>query len=321
MRPFQSFFGRLVLVVVVLFIAGTGAVARAQDDWEQEEKVEAIRQEDLQKFRVEQQRQRLQMAYKAQFDHWLSLQFRPPGKARDRLEMRLAGRLRELETECHVTAAQMKKLQLAGRGDIKRFMDRVNHVASVMEDPGSSVEDLRAARLEMIDLGTLAGPRLFGDDSLLCKTLGSTLDQDQAAARERALLERNAVRHRTTIDRVVKAIQDNLGMNEAQGTRLAELLLRETRPPRKFGNAPDVALVLFQASRIPEARIRPIFDDAQWRIMSRWMAIYVRGASGEETLNRNGFVFDDDTSVTPPDHVKRLSNKHETRKSEQSHRD
>jgi hypothetical protein len=175
-----------------------------------------------------------------------------------------------------------------------------------MEEPGSSVEDLRAAKLEMIDLGTLAGPRLFGDDSLLGKTLGTTLDQDQVAAREKAFLERNLVRHRTAIDSAVKALQNNLGMNEVQGTKLAELLLRETRPPRKFGNAPDIALVLFQASRIPEARIRPIFDDAQWRIMSRWMAIYVRGASGEKTLNKNGFVFDDDTSVTPADHVNPL---------------
>jgi hypothetical protein len=321
MSPLRSYFGRLLLVAVVLVIAGIGEVAHAQDDWEQEEKVEASRQEDLQKFRIEQQRQRLQMAYKAQFDRWLSLQFRPPGRARDLLEMRLAGRLRELETECHLTAAQMKKLQLAGRGDIKRFMDRVNHVASVMEEPGSSVEDLRAARLEMIDLGTLAGPRLFGDDSLLCKTLGSTLDPNQAAARARALLQRNAVRHRTAIDSAVKSLQTNLGMSDEQRTGLAKLLLRETRPPRKFGNAPDVALVLFQASRIPEARIRPIFDDAQWRIMSRWMAIYFRGASGEETLHRNGFVFDDDASVTPPDHVKPVSNTNETRKAEQSHRD
>jgi hypothetical protein len=320
MTPLRHQFSRLLIGTMVAIVSA-GAVACAQDDWEREEKVEASGQEDLQKFRVEQQRQRLQMAYKAQFDHWLASQFRPLGRARDLLEMRLAGRLRELEAECHLTAAQVKKLQLAGRGDIKRFMDRVDHIARVMEEPGSSVEDLRAARLEMIDLGTLAGPRLFGDDSLLCKTLGSTLDQDQAAARERALLERNAVRHRTTIDRVVKALQNNLGMNEEQESRLAELLLRETRPPRKFGNAPDVALVLFQASRIPEARIGPIFDDAQWRIMSRWMAIYVRGASGEGTLNRNGFVFDDDASVTPPDHIKPLSNKHESRKAEQSHRD
>jgi hypothetical protein len=215
----------------------------------------------------------------------------------------------------------MKKLQLAGRGDIKRFMDRVNHVASVMEEPGSSVEDLRGARLEMIDLGTLAGPRLFGDDSLLCKTLGSTLDQDQAAARERALLQRNAVRHRTAIDSAVKALQTNLGMNEEEGTRLAELLLRETRPPRKFGYGPDIALVLFQASRIPEARIRPIFDDAQWRIMSRWMAIYVRGASGEETLKRNGFVFDDVVAIRPLDGFKPESKKNETREVDETNRD
>ena len=66
--------------------------------------------------------------------------------------------------------------------------------------------------------------------------------------------------------------------------QLAELLLKETRPPRKFGDAPDVALVLFQASRIPEAKIRPIFDDAQWRIMSRWMAVYIQESLGRRNL-------------------------------------
>ena len=74
---------------------------------------------------------------------------------------------------------------------------------------------------------------------------------------------------------------------------VAALLLRETRPPRRFGNAPDVALVLFQASRLPEAKLRPIFDYAQWRIVSQWMAVYINGSSGKRQLTRNGFVFED----------------------------
>ena len=283
----------------MIAVVSAGPVARAQDDVERDDRVEAVRQQHLQKLHLEQQRQRLQMAYKAQFDHWFSSQFRPRVGARDQLELRLAGRIREIEADCHLTAAQVKKLQLAGRGDIKRFMDRVNSIASTMEGPGSSIEDLRAARLEMIDLDSRATERLFGDDSLFCKTLASTLDRDQVAAREKAFLERNIVRHRTAVGRAVKALQSNLGMNDDQCTRLTELLLREARPPRKFGDAPDVALVLFQASRIPTAEIRPIFDDAQWRIVSRWMAIYIQGASGEKTLKRNGFVFDDAPAVSP----------------------
>lgn len=200
-------------------------------------------------------------------------------------------------------------------------MDRVNNIARTMEDPRSSIDDLRAARLDMVDLNTRASQRLFGDDSLLCKTLARTLDPDQAAARAKAFLEGNVVRHRRAVNAAMLTLQTNLGMTDAQCTGLAELLLSEARPPRRFGDAPDVALVLFQASRVPESRIRPIFDDAQWRIMSRWMRIYVRGASGEKTLKRNGFVFDDESAVEPPDRVKPVSKKDMTTDLEHNHRD
>jgi hypothetical protein len=334
-----------LLVGTTVAIVATGAIARAQadrkqeagrraaplpaltgidhaeDDWERGEAVEVSRQADLQMLLAEQQRERLQMAYKAQFDRWFSLQFRPRVGARDQLELRLAGRIRELEADCHLSTAQVKKLQLAGRGDIKRYMDRVDKIARAMEDPQSSIDDLRAARVEMRDLDSRASQRLFGDDSLFCKTLAGTLDVDQLAEREKAFRERSVVRNRAAVKSAVKTLQTNLGMNDEQTTRLAELLFKEARPPRKFGNAPDVALVLFQASRIPEGRIRPIFDDAQWRIMGRWMGIYIRGASGEKTLMRNGFVFDDAATVSSPDRVRSVSKKNETRELEQIQRD
>jgi hypothetical protein len=297
----------------IVAIVAAGAVARAQDDWERENMVEASRQEDLQKLRVEQQRQRLQVAYKAQFDRWFAFQFRPRIGARNQLELRLAGRIRELDADCYLTAAQVKKLELAGRGDIKRFMDRVDNVRRTLEDLRSSVEDLRAASLEMIDLDANANKRHFGDDSLLCKTLAGMLDPEQVAAREKAVFGRNVIRHRTAVASATRALQANLDMNDEQCKRFAELLLRETRTPRRFGTAPDVALVLFQASRIPEERIRPIFDDAQWRILSRWMAVYIRGASGEITLMTNGFVFDDLPAV--------VSRKDDLRDAERNHRD
>ena len=251
------------------------------------------------------------MAYKAQFDRWVISQFPTRVKPRDQLELRLVRRLRELELECHLTPGQVTKLQLAGHGDIKRFMDRFDHIARTMEDPRSSINDLRAAMLEMDDLERSAGQRLFGEDSLFGKTLAGTLDQDQAAAREKSMLERNKLRYRATVTTAVRTLQRNLGMNEEQRAALAELLLKETRPPRKFGDAPDVALVLEQASRIPEEKIKPIFDEEQWRIVRRWMAVYIRGASGQQTLKRNGFVFDDEPALGRADRIKPVSKKNE----------
>jgi hypothetical protein len=122
--------------------------------------------------------------------------------------------------------------------------------------------------------------------------LNGMLDPQQSAVRQKAQIEQNRERHKAAIESATSTLQTNLGLREGQRDRLTKLLLKETRPPRKFGNAPDIALVLFQLSQISE-KARPIFDDAQWRIVSQWTASYIRGSSGEKTLRNNGFVFDD----------------------------
>jgi hypothetical protein len=56
-------------------------------------------------------------------------------------------------------------------------------------------------------------------------------------------------------------------------------------------------------SQISEEKTRPIFDDAQWRIVGRWTASYIRGSSGEKSLTFNGFVFDDQPDVNGADRL------------------
>jgi hypothetical protein len=289
------------LATAIAVIGLAAAAARAQDDLLADEHLEIDRNNDRERLldlarerQADAQRLRLQAAYKAQFDRWVASQFR----SREELEMLLVRQVRKLTAQCQLREDQSKKLQLAGHGDIKRFMDRIEHVAKIMEDSTSSIDDLRAARIEiqalrMQTLRTPASERLFGEDSLLGKTLTAMLDPHQASARRAALFEQNRQRHKTAIESAAKTLQTNLNLSDRQRDRLTKLLLKETRPPRKFGTAPDVGLVLFQLSQISEEKTRPIFDDAQWRIVSRWTASYIRGSSGEKSLTINGFVFDD----------------------------
>jgi hypothetical protein len=288
-------------VGTMLVIGITGEIAVAQDDVDVEERVEVNRDEALQNLRERQrQRLRLQAAYKSQFDLWVRTQFRTRDGARHQLEMVLARQVRTFAAECHLTADQVKKLELAGRGDIKRFMDRIDNIAKVIESPGSSAGDLQGAILEMNDLGAPVSQRLFGDRSLLCKTLAGSLDSDQAAEREKALAKRSTLRYQAAINSAIKLLRMNLGLREDQCTDLATLLLKETRAPRRFGDVPDIALVLFQASRISEEKIKPIFDDGQWLIVSRWMGRYL-----------HGFVIGDELATRPFDRVKPVSKQDE----------
>ena len=47
--------------------------------------------------------------------------------------------------------------------------------------------------------------------------------------------------------------------------RLVELLSSETPPPGKFGQA-DFWYLMYQMTRLPEAKIKAILDEPQWRL-------------------------------------------------------
>ncbi len=140
----------------------------------------------------------IKKAYKDELARWMASPSGTNVNLHAQLETQLRDALVKLKADCRPTESQVKKLELAGRGDIKRFMDRL----------------------------------------------------EQAA--------------------------------------------------RDFDNAPgeDMALVLFQASKVPADKIRRILDEAQWREMSRWMTIYTQGAGREDALKRNGYVFDFEPILT-----------------------
>jgi hypothetical protein len=282
--------GRLVLFTAALAVAGAGPFASAQDDEETEDKIEANpREQPFQPF-GEAERLQSRLANKANVDRWVAIQIGSPGRFQEQLEKRLAHRLDELKIVCALTAAQATKLELAGRGDIKRAMDRLDQIVKRLENAQGDPSEFRIATVEIQEVRS-AG--LFGKDSLLSKTSATTVSAEQAAGRERALLEKTKRRYPVSISTAVESLQRNLGLAEHQRARLTNLLLSETRPPRRFGDASDIHLVLFQASRIPAEKIKPIFDEGQWQTMSQWMVPYQEGAGGEELLKRHGFIFDD----------------------------
>ncbi len=213
-----------LLVETMVIIVCAGAVARAQNDADVEERVELNRPVENPALRAEQARQRLQAAYKSQFDRWVLSQFRTRDGARQQLEMLLAIQMRKLKADCHLRADQQQKLELARRGDIKHFLDRFDHIARTLEETRSSVDDLLAAMREMQPLMTSTRQRLFSDDSLLAKTLATTLDPQQKAAREKALAEKNRELHRAAMESAVSTLRTNVGLTEQQGTRLEQLL-------------------------------------------------------------------------------------------------
>jgi len=222
-----------------------------------------------------------------QVDQWVFNRWGGSAATRDRLEADLALRIDDLDRACAVTPVQMKKLKLAGMGDIKRYYDRVDQLKQKYAGESASARaNANNIWQEMQPLQIELSAGLFGADSIFVKTIKSTLDAGQARQYQELLQERTAERGSATIEWFVVHIDKALGLSELQRRRLVELLAKETPPPQRFGQA-DFWYLMYQMTRVPEAKIKAILDEPQWRLLSRQ---FVQARGMEPWLKSNGLI-------------------------------
>jgi hypothetical protein len=272
--------GRLLLFATVLAIVGNGRVARAQDDDAPVDDDEPHAAAKIHNAIV------AQMPNLEQVDQWVFGRFGGSGGARTRLDSSLELRLEDLSRTCGISDGQKKKLKLAGRGDIKRFFDRVEEVKrrfQAQNDPNANIwPELQPLQVE-INAG------LFGDNSIYAKAIRNTLSDDQAARYETVRRQRTSVRHRSAVEWFVAHVDKGLGLSDDQRRRFVALLVNDTRPPRKFGHG-DYWYFMLQAASLPAAKLKAIFDAPQWRLLSRQ---FVQARGMEQWLKTNGVIPDD----------------------------
>jgi hypothetical protein len=204
------------------------------------------------------------------------------------LEFRLERRLEETEREYHLSPDQKNKLALAGRGDIKRFVDRVNEVRNqfllVQSDRIEISTLLRNSKSFQKEIAT----GVFGDNSLFAKTFAKVISRQQVADAARSRRERELAWHRGVIADTVAKLSRSLSLTQGQRQRFERVLAEETTPPKKSGDS-GVAYVMFQAARLPRSKLEPIFDEDQRRLLWKFLESY---ENIEEFLKDDGFIFD-----------------------------
>jgi hypothetical protein len=206
-----------------------------------------------------------------------------PEAARDGFDRILALRIALVDRTCGISAAQRANLELAGKGDIKRHVDRIADQKQFINRPLEQTEYSKVWQ-DLQALNQIQGAELFGERSLFSKALKATLGADQAARYRNAGREQERTRYRGRVEQFVVALDNALGLSAAQRRRLVEVLLQETRPPRKFGPY-DSLYIQYQMSRLPEASLKPIFDGPQWLSLRRRLA---SAQAMEAVLERNG---------------------------------
>jgi hypothetical protein len=257
----------------------------------------------MQQAQIEQMKQ-LAAAYLSLFERRVFGDQRGEAAARLEAETALAHRVDYLRLAGRLTDDQWKKLRAAGHGDIKRFFDRFTEakekMAGILDQRGLSrlaVQEAAPLAREWPTLQTVEGP-------IFTKTFERTITAEHRAAIEKEDRDRLAFRLRADVRWTTVLLARSLGLKDDQRRRLEALLLERTIPPEKFETS-DYVIVMYQASRIPEHEIRPIFDDLQWRVMAQEFAAVRRY---ELQLKNGGFLrpemFGDPADgVLPPIHL------------------
>ena len=105
----------------------------------------------------------------------------------------LSLRIDDIDRVCALTELQKKKLQLAGMGDLKRYFDRIDDLKrKYTTSAGGPQGNNNNMWLEMQPLQLELNKGLFGDASLLAKTIKSTLGADQVSLYDELLRRRTA---------------------------------------------------------------------------------------------------------------------------------
>jgi len=231
-----------------------------------------------------------------QFERWVFSQDQTADRVRNKFESLLNTRVDQIERTCELTLTQVRKLRLMGQGDIKRFFDTFetakNHFKAINNDPGR-IQEVQAD-LAPVRAALQGGP--FTDDSLLNKSLRTTLTDEQFVKYDGMAGERRAFRHRANIELAVSMLEQAMPLREAQRRDLIALLEKETSPPRKGGQY-EAYLILNQMRQLPEAKLKSLLSETQKQFFDAQLAQF---AATIGNLRQSGLVVDDDLAGPVP---------------------
>jgi hypothetical protein len=203
----------------------------------------------------------------ANIDNWLFGNRRFSDNPSQKLSLILKVKSAAFARMAGLSESQREKLLLAGEGDIRRFLDRVDEIKlkhRSNEMPQGAWNRIFQEIQPLRDV--LLRNQLFGSDSLFAKTARKTLTSEQAARYEKNESERLLFQHRTRIASTVVRLSNYLGLRDEQRKRLTQVMLEKSQPLPDLGETDRqqlVGLVLLRG--LPEKEIKPIFDADQWR--------------------------------------------------------
>jgi hypothetical protein len=160
---------------------------------------------------------------------------------------------------------------LAGRGDIKRFFDHYQAVKQKFQTMNNPAQHIPDVWQDIGPLQMILQAGLFHDDSLFIKSLPNTLTGEQFARYDALARERRASRHRESVETAIAILQRGIRLRDAQRRELVILITKETKPSRR-PSPYDPYVVLLQLDRVPQEKLKRLFDETQWQTVNEQLA-------------------------------------------------
>lgn len=221
------------------------------------------------------------------FDQWVFQGSRNAAAGRERINSNLKLKLDELNRVCGLTDAQKKKLTLAARGDMKRFFDDVEIVRQKFLKVRNDQNAFNNLWQEIGPLQQQQAKGLFGDTSLFSKMIRKTLTDEQQAKYQVVLEERRRFRYRAAIEVTLhNTLGNTVALRHHQHEALLKLMIDETPPPHIFGQY-DQHAVMYEMSRLPTGKLKPLLDERQWKLLQQQ---FNQSRGMEATLIQQGII-------------------------------
>ncbi len=270
------------LAIVVWAIFGWTGSVRAQDDEVVEDVPAAVPEQQF-------------MVADENFDQWVFGGRGASTSHQKRFESMLTVQIEGVERNCKLTEDQRAKLRLAGRAYIKRFFERVALLRKKFDLVKNDQNKFNEFWQDVQPIQAIVNRGTFGEGSYFKKTLKNLLTSEQVAQFETADRERRIFNYRSKVETVVCSLDEVLSLRAEQRQKLIELLTSPSQVPKAFGQESyGQYAVLYQASLIPDDKIKLILDKPQVATIQRILA-QARGYG--QFLKAGGFVWEGDVGA------------------------
>ncbi len=182
--------------------------------------------------------------------------------AKTRLQQLGDQRIALLKQLCELDDHQVAKLELAKRGDMARFFQRVE---SVRREAGDRQPD----RNNMQELMKLIGPlqvewnaKLAGSNSLFVAVAKNVLTEEQITRLRTEETRRTTEQNRYHAMSMIKMLEQSIPLNDRQRKRLMELVLETAKGIRVHENM-QAYVSIYAASQLDDSELQGLLDKEQ----------------------------------------------------------